>query len=55
MILVVKDDKNPSSVGPQKKEIIHTPIETGGTWLIFIILLMVGILSSLFPEKKNDK
>jgi len=26
-----------------------------GAWMIFIIPLMVGILSALFPEKKNNK
>jgi hypothetical protein len=30
-------------------------IEYGGALLIGIILLMVGILSALFPESEDDK
>jgi hypothetical protein len=33
---------------------MHTAVENGGAWLIFIMLLMVGIVSTLFTENKSD-
>ena len=34
---------------------MHTAVETGGAWLIGVILLMLGIFSALLPEEEKPK